>query len=117
MVRFDSSSVRALFAVPLLLSACGSRVHHGQEERANRPPLTAASKPRDPSAEPQPEPAAVTPEEDFILRDEPAADPKELLEATKHDCCDEASATEIQAGTLEQPATKFQKQRARSQAR
>lgn len=89
-----------LFPMVMALSACGARVHHAEPEHANQP----APQPRDPTAEPQPDPAPGTPEQDFIVSDEPQADPTQLLEATKHDCCEEASPGEVRAGIRDQPS-------------
>jgi hypothetical protein len=91
----------------MALGACGSSSHHVEVVRVD-PPAP------DPTAEPQPDPAPGTPEQDFILSDEPKADPMQLLEATKHDCCAEASPDQIQAGIHDpqaEPATRKPAQR------
>jgi hypothetical protein len=77
-----------VIAAALACAACRSSANAPKPASAPRPVAHA-----DPASQPQPEP----PNDDFSLQDEPPADSAALLEATRHDCCDEMPAAEVKA--------------------
>jgi hypothetical protein len=77
-----------VFAAVLALQACRSASHEPKAVTAPRPEAHP-----DPASQLQPQPA----QDDFSLQDEPPADAAQLLQAARHDCCDEMPAVEVRA--------------------